>query len=439
MKKLTLDLRIDAMSSSGDGVSITTIAGERRAVFLRGSAPGDLVRAEVDPKPRPARGKILAVLEPSAARATPPCAYVHRCGGCDWMFLAPADQEREHARTVGRLLGTDSIDVDVKSHAAPRSLEYRTRARVHVEAKRGRVSVGMFARESHDPAEVDRCIVLDPAVDRARSEIATWLAGSSGRGEVRIALAHPAESPRRAVLDIHHRGEIAAAVFGRLERAVAEGRIAGVRIFAGDVKKPAVIGDPTPWVAGADGSPLRLAPGGFSQATEEGNLALARRVEELVRELPPGPCFELFAGAGNLTVLLACAREVTAVEQDADACAAARQNLTARALEAKVVCADANTFALPKNARLVVLDPPREGARAVAMELAARARLGRAPAVVYVACDPPTLARDVRLMTDAGYRLETVDTFEMFPHTSHVETIVSLTPPKATASARTSP
>jgi 23S rRNA (uracil1939-C5)-methyltransferase len=354
------------------------------------------------------------------------------------MFVAEAAQQSEHARIVARLLGGTTP----KSHPPARALGYRTRARVHIEAKRdetlvggrrgpadggtrGRVMVGMFARGSHEPAPVDTCVVLDPVLDRAREALGSWLEGAKGRGEAQLGLGLPGER-RKAVLDLRWSGDLPGAVFARLERAVKESALAGVRIFSGDARLPAKIGDPTPYIVGADGIPLRLAPGGFSQATEEGNALLVRRVAELARELPPGPCTELYAGAGNLTVLLARDRETVAVEQDHDACVAARENLEARGLTASVVETDASAYPIPKATRLVVLDPPREGARAVAEDLAERARKSRAPAIVYVACDPPTLARDVRTLTEAGYIVRAVETFEMFPHTSHVETVVVL-------------
>jgi 23S rRNA (uracil1939-C5)-methyltransferase len=297
---------------------------------------------------------------------------------------------------------------------------------VHVDATRkSRVLVGMYQRGSHDPVTVESCLVLDPILDRVRASLATWLEGAQGRGEAQLALGPPAD-PRKAVLDLRWNGDLAAPVFGRIERAVSDGVLAGARLFAGAVKIPARIGDPTPWIAGADGEPLRLAPGGFSQATEEGNAILARRAWELSDAVAPGvPALELFAGAGNVTVLLARTRAVTAVEIVRESCEAARANLAARGLSAKIVEADATTYAIPRDTKLVVLDPPRTGAKEVARALAGRPL----PAIVYVSCDPPTLGRDLAALADAGYRLEALETFEMFPHTSHVETIAALRPP----------
>jgi 23S rRNA (uracil1939-C5)-methyltransferase len=431
-RELVLEASIAELSPGGEGVAICESDSERRAVFVPGVARGERVRVEVDWGKRPARAKLLAVLDPSPFRVAPPCAHVDRCGGCDWMHLAPAEQIAEHERIVRQLLRLDESFVGWKSHAAPRTLGYRTRARVHLEAKRGRVVVGMFGRRSHEPAAVDTCAVLDPVLDRTRGSLSTLLEGAEGRGEAQLSLGAPrdGDGERLAVVDLRWMGELPAAVFGRLERALGTSDeppvLAGARVFAGDVRIPAKIGDPSPFIVAADGAPLRLAPGGFSQATEEGNVVLARRVAELARTLAPGPCVELHAGAGNHTVLLARDREVVAVERDADACAAARANLAARGLSARVVEADAGTFTIPKATKLVVLDPPREGARAVAETLAARG--ARRPDVLYVSCDPPTLARDIRTLEGAGYVVRAVETFEMFPHTSHVETVVVLTP-----------
>lgn len=96
-----------------------------------------------------------------------------------------------------------------------------------------------------------------------------------------------------------------------------------------------------------------------------------------------------------------------------------------RSISARIVEADASAHVIPKSTSLVVLDPPRDGARLVCEALAARPK-GKAPAIVYVACDPPTLARDVKTLVSSGYAIGAIETFEMFPHTSHVETVVTL-------------
>ena len=137
---------------------------------------------------------------------------------------------------------------------------------------------------------------------------------------------------------------------------------------------------------------------------------------------------ELYAGSGNLTVLLARALEartdsvrLVAVETMEPACAAARENLARRGLSARVVHANADSYALPEGTRVVVLDPPRTGARAVCEALAQ----SKVHGVVMVSCDPSTLGRDLATLAPR-YDLVRLSTFEMFPETSHVETLAVL-------------
>lgn len=422
-----LEVTIAELSPGGDGVAVCEVDGERRAVFVPGVARGERLRVEADLSRRPARGRVLEVLAPSPDRVTPECPWYDRCGGCDWMHLSPEEQARAHAAIVASVLPAAWGTVEVAVHAAPRTRGYRTRARVHVEAARGRIVAGMFERRSREPVAVDACLVLDPVLDAARLRLPALLEGAKGRGDVQLALGRPGE-PRSAVVDLRWSGDLPGVVFARIEQAVNDGWLAGARVYSGEVKVPATIGDPTPWIVGADGIPLRLAPGGFSQATEEGNARLAERAVALADAIAPSvPTFELHAGAGNLTVLLARTRPITAVEIAREACDAARANLTARGLAAKVVEGDAARVAIPKETRLVVLDPPRAGAKEIAAAIAARP----VPAVVYVSCDPPTLGRDLALLAGAGYTPAAVETFEMFPQTSHVETVAALLPPKA--------
>jgi 23S rRNA (uracil1939-C5)-methyltransferase len=399
------ELEIADISPGGDGVALTEIGGERRAVFVPGVALGELVSVEIDPKPRPARGRLLSVVRASPDRIAAPCAFSDRCGGCDWMHLTPSAQVAAHVAIVSKLLG-----VPVTAHAAPKTLGYRTRARLHVDAPPKKpLAVRMFARGSHTPAVVDTCVVLDPALDGL--PLAKYLEGAKGRGDAAIALG----AGRKPVFELRWHGQLPAETFGRVERAVNAGEIAGARIDS------ATIGDPTPVVKGADGEPLKLASGGFSQASEETNILLAERVAALATG---DPCVELHAGAGNLTVLLAKTHPgLVAVESNRDACVAARANLAARGLTAKIVEADAAEWVLPKAARLVVLDPPREGAKAVCAALAKGSKLKR---IVYVSCDPSTLARDIKILGEGAFRVASAETFEMFPHTSHVETVVVL-------------
>jgi 23S rRNA (uracil1939-C5)-methyltransferase len=415
---LRVDLRVTSLAPGGDGVAHADVEGERRAVFVAHAAPGDLVTVDVDLSRRPARGRLVAVVEPGPERVASACPWSTRCGGCDWMHLSPAAQVCAHLDHVRAALPAAWREVSIDSHTAGPPLGYRSRARVHVRCERGRVDVGMHEAGTHEPVAVDACAVLAPAVETARRALAPLFEDCPGHGDVQIARG----ADGLPVLEIRWGAALPPAFFGRLERHVQSASIAGARVTEGDASRPAVVGDPTPWMAGADDRPLRLAPGGFAQAGEASNAALARHVAAIAAAARADKGVELFAGAGNLTVLLApLVADLVTVESSRASCDAARANLAARSLRARVVEGDAEAYAWSPATRLVVLDPPRTGARAVAERLAA----SRVAHVVYVACDPQTLGRDLALLADA-YEPRGIACFEMFPQTSHVETVVHL-------------
>ncbi len=422
-KTISQELSVTELCPGGDGVAIIEHGGERRAVFLRGVAAGDRVRAEVDFAHRPARGRVLELLSGGSERVTPACAYVARCGGCDWMHVSAKGRETAYVEHLRRALPPAWREQPISFHPARASLGYRTRARVHVRASGGRAIVGMNAARSNEPVEVDTCVILDPIIERARLKLAALFEGTHGDGDVQLAHGRGDS----AVLEVRWSGALPPSFYARMDAAAKAGEIAGARIFSGDISRPSPIGDPTPWMRGADDLPLELAPGGFAQASDAGNRDLVMRVDELagtVLKSDPAQAkvIELYSGAGNLTVLLAKrAGSYVAVESDRDGCRAAENNLRTRGVRAKVVESDADTYALPRATQLVVLDPPRTGARAVAERLLP----SLVRHVLYVSCDPQTLGRDLAVLAPA-YRPIHVEAFEMFPQTSHIEAVVLL-------------
>jgi 23S rRNA (uracil1939-C5)-methyltransferase len=418
-RPIDIEAEISSLAPGGHGVAHFATGGERRAVFVPQSAPGDRARLEVDASRRPARGRIRLLLAPGPDRVAPPCPWAAPCGACDWMHLSLDAQRAAHLGHLRAALPAAWRDVPIASFAAPQELGYRMRTRVHVRCARdGRAIVGMHGPRTNEPVEVQRCIVLDGRVEEARRAIAPILTGSRGRGEVQIALGET----RLAVFEIQWTGQVADASFARLERALEDGTIGGAQVATSGARRPARVGDPTPWTTGGDGAPLRLAVGGFAQANERMNEQLAAWVAQIVHPWAPRATVELFAGSGNLGVRLA--REtahLVCVESNGAACDAARFNLAARGLDARVVEGDAQAYAWKPVTDLVVLDPPRAGARAVAERL----RASRVPRVVYVSCDAQTLGRDLAILADA-YAPLSIAAFEMFPQTSHVEIVVAL-------------
>ncbi len=400
--------------------------------LVEGVAPGDEIEVALE-KPQKGeakRARLVRVIEPGPDRVAPVCPLAARCGGCDWMHLGVDAQEREHARLVRDQLAhaTGEPAPEPIVHRAPRPLAYRTRARLHVSTDGRRVALGYHRGRSRDIVEPETCAVLEPGLLEAARKLADALLGLRGSGEIAIGWGSK-EGARAPVVDLVLEGEPPATFWRALDDAV-HADLGGARVTLAGSSKPATFGDPRPVQVGFDGAPLVLPAGGFAQPSDEGAAILARRVKELAnaRDLD---VHELFAGAGTLTVALAGDARVSSIEIDEAAIACARENLARRGLTAKQSIGDAESSPIPKRASVVVLDPPRTGARG-ACKAIAEAKPKR---VVYVSCDPPTLARDARLLADAGYALIGLEIVELFPQTSHVETIAVFSRGKRKAGA----
>jgi 23S rRNA (uracil1939-C5)-methyltransferase len=268
---------------------------------------------------------------------------------------------------------------------------------------------------------VRSCQVLDARLDEVLPDLGALFSGETGDGEATLALG----TAGKPVAELEWEGELSPSVFAALERLVDGGRLAGAEVWLKGARRPARFGDPRAITLGADGEALTVPSGSFAQAHPAMNVVLGARVLAAA-DADGRDIVELFAGSGNFTVLLARhAASVISVESDGRAVDAARDNLRRRGLSARIVNADADAYELPPAARTVVLDPPRGGARGAIARLA-RSRVRR---IVYVSCDPSTLARDVATLGDGGFGPVSLETFEMFPHTSHVELLVVLDRP----------
>jgi 23S rRNA (uracil1939-C5)-methyltransferase len=330
-------------------------------------------------------------------------------------MFATADLRREVLRgfVEGALREGGATNVVVEVVPADRELGYRRRARLHVE--RGRI--GWRVRRSDRLLDVERCLVLDDVLSAAlaaiRAEVLPLLAGS---GELR--LAHGGSLAVAALeMDDPQPPEVYRACEGLVPR------LAGVGLDAGRTGTFATFGDPRERTTAADGLPLEGTVGGFSQAHDEINTRLAAAVVELAA--PAGArVLELYAGTGNLSVMLApAASSFVAVEEDRAASESLRRNLTARGIaHAKVIAGDAASEGGGGAIDVIVLDPPRTGAKDALAAIAAR----RPQRIVYVSCDTATLGRDLARLRDLGFITDRALAFEMFPQTSHVETVVRL-------------
>ncbi len=406
---------IEKIVAGGAGLART----DEGVVLVPRTAPGERVAVEIERDGSPKRARLLSVLEPSPDRVEADCAIVESCGGCALLHLSPKAQRGAREAIVREALPPTLRATEIEHHDAtpPRG---RTRVRWHAKTLgRGRLLLGYRAAGSRAIVDLARCPAIDQRLERALEDARAILAGADGQGEVSAALgAHGLSA-----LAIEWTGSLPARAFAESEARVSSGRLAGVAIALEGAKTPALIGDARAFSTAIDGAPLVTPPFGFAQASEVGDAALVRLV--LTRAAAAGKrVLELFSGSGNFTVALAReAASVVAIESSEPAARAARANLEARALaNVKLTEGDADAIRPPAGFDVVVLDPPRAGARGACAAIAQKP-----PArVVYVSCDAATLGRDLGALLAAGLRVASLDAVDLFPGTSHVEVVATL-------------
>lgn len=418
-----LELRIDGIASGGAGVGRD--AGGR-VVFVQRTAPGDRVLVEVtEAKQRWARGRLLQVLEPGPGRREAPCPlYALHCGGCTLEHLecrVQLEAKRRLVRDALARIGGLECPAEIPITASPSEFRYRNRVSFTLRRLGARVVAGFH--ELDRPAHVldvdERCLLPEPAVAiawgalrRAWGERAARLPGG---GRLRLTLR--TTQAGRVTLLIEGgsgRGDPEAllaavpqlaAVWHRAEHAAAAALLAGEAEVA-EAWTDEVVG---------------LSGALFLQVNRGAAALLEAHVLALAGDVAGSRVVDAYCGVGLHARRLARAgAQVIGLELDAHAVAQARQHAPAAA-EFRAGRVEALLpAALP--ADLCILNPPRAGVAAEAID----ALLARPPArLIYVSCDPATLARDLARL-GASYRLRSLQCFDLFPQTSHVETVVEM-------------
>ncbi|HBQ19493.1 MAG: RsmD family RNA methyltransferase [Sandaracinaceae bacterium] len=412
----TLEGTVRDLSRFGEGVVKT----EQGMVFAPGVLPGERVTLDRVKKQGGAlRADRARVLDASTQRVEPACPIVGRCGGCPLMIAtAPLQAKFKRGLLEQAIAGLPGADgVMLGWIGAKERLGYRRRARMGWQVGGRGLRLGYHPPRSDQLADVRSCAVLHPVLDQGFRHVRRAVAGHlAGKGELNLAMGEG----DRAVVAMRSDEMQPPELYRLLESLVQEGMLAGAALRAGGASTDATWGEPREKREGADGEPLWGTVAGFSQANDEVNRALVGRVLELAR--PAGRhVLELFSGHGNLTVALAReAESLLAIELDEAAAEACRENLRARGLSATVRTDDAETYRPQTAPEVAVIDPPRTGAPGAVKRLV---HLG-VPEIVYVSCDPPTLGRDLKQLTDAGYELTDAIALDMFPQTAHLEVVV---------------
>lgn len=434
------------MIYGGDGLAHLPAdeRGRGKAAFLPFVLTGENVEATItQQKSGFARARAESIIEPSPQRVAPACPYFTRCGGCHYQHSTYEHQleiKREILReTLRRTAKLESLP-QIQVHPSP-PWNYRNRSRLQVQTA-PTFAAGYFKMASHALLAVEQCPISSPLINRGIATL--WQLGRAGKvpvGVVEVEFFADAEDARMLVeisCSPDSRRAAVRACTEDLQASMPE--IAGVVAFRvssqGAKHSPErllAVGDDY-LVYRAGKSAYRVSAGSFFQT----NRHLTDELVRIVTEDQSGElALDLYAGAGLFSTALSDFHHTVSVEMSQTSSADLAYNLTSngeavRATAEQYLARVENRERVGKGSilphilhtpDLAVVDPPRSGLGERVARLLAT--LG-APRVVYVSCDPATLARDLLILLEHGYRLEQVHLVDLFPQTYHLETIVHL-------------
>ena len=441
-------LEVESLDLDGQGVAhrppAPGEAGQGKVVFIEGALPGERVQVQVARKKNQwEQGQVSAIARESAQRVRPVCPHfgLHAgaCGGCKMQHLHPAAQVAVKQRVLEDNLWHLA---KVRPGRVLRPIEgpawgYRDRARLSVRyvVKKGEVLVGFHERKSRYVADMGVCPILPPRVSALLRPLRALI--GSMRTRDRLPQIELAAGDATTALVLRHLEPLPDHDLGLLR---AFGHAHGVQWWlqpgGPDTVQPLDAADGELHYSLPEfGLTMPFRPTDFTQVNSRINRVLIERALRLLDPQPGDRVVDWFCGLGNFTLPLATrSRSVLGVEGSAALVERARANAALNGLAERTAFDARNLFELEPAALSALgpadrwlVDPPREGAFALAKSLAELRAAGawRAPArIVYVSCNPATLARDAGLLVhQAGYVCSQAGVVNMFPHTAHVESL----------------
>ncbi len=438
-------LEVESLDLEGQGVAHRPDAeGPGKVVFIEGALPGERVRANISRKKNNwEQGQVSEIARESAQRVRPGCPHfgLHAgaCGGCKMQHLHPAAQVAAKQRVLEDNLWHLA---KVKTERVLRPIEgpawgYRDRARLSVRYvhKKGVVLVGFHERKSRYVADMQVCPVLPAPVSAMLMPLRDLIASMDQRD--RLPQIELAAGQAVTALVLRHLEPLTAADQQRLRDF---GAVHGVQWWL-QPKGPETVhlldegGAELAYALPEFGITMPFRPTDFTQVNPHINQVLVGRALRLLAAEPGDRVIDWFCGLGNFSLPLArTAHEVLGIEGSETLVARARANASRNGLAERTRFEARNLFEIDASglralgpAQRWLIDPPREGAFALAKAVADLHAAGdwRAPQrIVYVSCNPATLARDAGLLVhQGGYRCTAAGVVNMFPHTAHVESM----------------
>ena len=431
---------------TAEGQGIAHVEG--CAVFLPNAVAGERVRLRIEhPRKTWAAGKIVEILEKSPHRVNRECPVAKLCGGCDFWHMDYEEETRlkaERVKTCLNRLGGENL-TEVPILAAPTCYGYRNKAQYPVSSKKGRAYAGFFRAGTHDVVENQRCLILPEQTDAVKDAVMDYVNQyrvpaydeTTHTGLLRHIYVRRGAVSGQILVCLVCNGEKLPKVDALIARLEKIPGFTTLILSVNTKKGNAVLGDKFITLCGPGyiedtlcGLNFRLSPRSFYQVNHHQAQRLYEAAISQAEITKNDTVLDLYCGVGTITLAMAgAAGKVIGVEVIPQAVEDARDNAKRNGIEnAEFFCGDAGAAALEleKNGvkpDVVVVDPPRKGLNADTIEALHRMAPRR---IVYVSCDPATLARDVALLKDQGYTLASATAADLFPRCSHVESIVCL-------------
>lgn len=419
-------LTIEALANGGNGIA----REQGRVIFVTGAFPGDIVLCRLTKeKKNYAEAEVVELQQPSPLRRIPPCPVAEKCGGCQWQQLPYAEQlkwkQQLFIDTLDRQVGVDPALVR-PIEPAPEEFAYRSRVQVKCDYSANGFVTGFFQPKSRLVIAIDQCPLMDPQLNRLLVCLRETLATSTYAQQItQIDLAIGTDNRSFAV--IHYLGNDRAGLTSlllplakekHLELALLADQKKKLQMICGSGELEITVDDPE--------IKLKYAAGGFAQINLGQNRRLIRSVLSAADLSGDEQVLDLYCGMGNFTLPIARrAGFVVGVEDYAPSIKMASNNANRNNIanvDFYVMPAEQALQRIKKNFDLLVLDPPRAGAYAVVKQLCCQP----VAKIIYVSCDPQTLARDLKTLIGCGYQVVFSQVFDMFPQTFHMESLTLL-------------
>jgi len=419
---------IHSMAFKGYGVS--RVNG--KVLFIPHTIKGEEAQVEItEEKKTYSLGKVRHLLRPSPWRVDPPCPYFGQCGGCHWQHIDPALQvefKKEILQdTLTRLGGLERVP-PIAVTPSPQPYHYRLRVQLKVQGE----AIGYYEERSHRLVAIEHCAIAHPLVNRILTALRQSLPLFRSLEEIEINVSPEEE---QGTLRLHSR-RFSPDTEHLLPEFQSKHPVLKGMILAGG-KRVKRFGDPVLYFTisfrrhNEDRSlRLRTSPESFFQVHLEQNQRLIQAVHEWADVQPQERVLDLYSGVGNFTLPLAVgAKEAWGIEENPRAVEDARFNADQNGIpsctfiQGKVE--DVLKTLAAKRFEVVVLDPPRTGCKRIVNQITQL----EPKRIIYVSCEPTTLARDLRLFLERGYRLEDLRLLDLFPQSYHMEVVALLRSP----------